>query len=69
MIFKVLFISFYVYDNLPACMYVYHMCAWCQSTESEKGVQFSETEVIAGCESPHRYCEPNSGPLEEYPVL
>lgn len=50
-------------------MYVYHMCAWCQSTEFEKGVQFPETGVIAGCESPCRYCEPNSGPLEEYPVL
>lgn len=49
--FEIYLFSFYVYECLPACMYMYHVCAWVP-LRSEEGIGFSGTEVIGGCETP-----------------
>ena len=53
---------------LPACMYVYHVCAWCL-WRPEEGIRSPGTGVTDGCEPPYGYWESNLGPLEEQQVL
>lgn len=50
----ILFIYFSCMNALPACMYVYYMCAWCQ-WKSEEGIRFPRPRVTGCCELPYRY--------------
>jgi hypothetical protein len=47
-----------------ACMYVYHMCAWCPQNTG-----YSGNGVIDGCELSHIYWELSPGPLQEQKML
>ena len=49
---------------LPACMYVYHMYAWCQ-WRPEEGIGSPGTGVLDGCEALYECWDPNPGPLKE----
>lgn len=50
--------------NLPACMSVCHVHAWCLQSP-EEGIRFPRTRVADGCELACGCWESNSGPLEE----
>ena len=46
---------------LHVCMYVHHMCAWCQR-RSEEGIRSPGTGVMDSCEAPCRFWESNPVP-------
>lgn len=46
------FLFYFMYMGIfPACMSMYHMCAWCPKRPADN-IQFSETKIINGYESP-----------------
>jgi hypothetical protein len=49
---------------LPACMFVYHLCAWCLGRQ-EKGTRSHKTGDTDSCELPHGCWDPSQGPLAE----
>jgi hypothetical protein len=54
-----LFIYFMCVSVLPACMSVYHVCAWCPQG-SEDGAEFTAAGVVGGCKPLCGCWEPNS---------
>lgn len=52
---------------LPACMYVYHLCAWCPQMP-QGGIKAPGTGVTDGCELPHGSWESNPDPQGEQTV-
>ena len=53
---------------LPACIYVYDVCACCPQT-LEEGIRSPVSGITDGCELSYGYQESHPGPLEEQPVL
>jgi hypothetical protein len=53
---------------LPACTFVYHVCAWCLQN-SEGSATSLGTGVIRVCEQLNRFWEPKLGPLQDHGVL
>lgn len=46
---------------LPACLYVYCVCAWCLQ-KPEVDIEFPGPGVTVGCELPYGCWKPNCGP-------
>ena len=58
----------FVYECLPACIYVYHIHVWCPY-KTEESVKSLGTRVMDGYKPPYGYWEPNLSPLQEPQVL
>jgi hypothetical protein len=61
------FLDLCVWVFVLACVYVYHMCAWCPR-RSKECIRFQGNGVTASCGPPCECFEPSPGPLQEQQV-